>query len=93
MEKVINYMEIWVKEHMEQQLKKSDVCKCERCQRDIYALALNNLKPYYVVTNKGGVMAKLNTMYQQFETDITIEVEKAIEIVKKSPRHDDAKDY
>ncbi|MBW6409402.1 late competence development ComFB family protein [Clostridium weizhouense] len=93
MEKVINYMEIWVKDHMEQQLKQSDICKCEKCKRDIYALALNNLKPYYVVTNKGEVMAKLNTMYQQFETDITIEVEKAIEIVKKSPRHDDHKEY
>ncbi|SFC21805.1 late competence development ComFB family protein [Clostridium uliginosum] len=88
MEKVINYMEIWVKDDMEKLLKESDVCKCNKCQKDIYALALNNLKPCYVVTTKGIVMTKLSGMYQQFETDIIIEVTKAIEIVSNSPRHD-----
>ena len=50
MKDVINYMEIWVQEYMEILLEKTDGCKCEKCKRDIFTLALNNLKPYYVAT-------------------------------------------
>lgn len=89
MDKVINYMEIWVKECMEKLLLKYDMCSCNKCKKDIYALALNNLKPYYISTNKGEVMAKVKGMYAQFETDIVIEVSKAIETVKKHPKHDE----
>ncbi|MDR5587842.1 MULTISPECIES: late competence development ComFB family protein [Clostridium] len=89
MEKAINYMEIWVKECMEKLLIENDMCKCDKCKKDIFALALNNLKPYYVSTNKGEIMAKISGMYQQFETDIVIEVSKAIETVKKYPKHTD----
>jgi len=40
-------------------LKKSDGCKCDKCKRDIYTLSLNNLKPYYVSTPLGKIMAKI----------------------------------
>ena len=51
MNNVINYMEIWVQEYMEILLEKVDGCKCDKCKRDIFTLALNNLKPYYVATH------------------------------------------
>ncbi|AGX43589.1 late competence development ComFB family protein [Clostridium saccharobutylicum] len=84
---VINYMEVLVEEHMEILLKESNSCTCDRCKSDIFALALNNLKPYYVVTQRGRVMTKLQMTEQQFDTDITIEVTRAIEQVKNNPAH------
>ena len=89
MDCVINYMEEWVKDCMNELLDKSDGCKCEKCKRDIFALALNNLKPYYVATNKGRVMAKLANTQNQFETDIVIAVANAIKIVQNNPNHDE----
>ncbi len=88
MEEVFNYMEKWVTESMNKLLEKSNGCKCAKCRKDIFALALNNLKPYYVATEKGRVMAKLANTENQFETDIIIQVTKAINIVQNNPNHD-----
>lgn len=88
MNNVTNYMEIWVREYMDELLEQSSCCSCERCKRDIFALALNNLKPYYVTTDKGRVMAKLANAENQFETDIFIEMTKAINKVQENPNHD-----
>lgn len=67
--------------------KKEDVCKCEKCKLDIIAIALNNLPPKYVVTEKGHLYSKVNEMEIQFEADIVKELVKAIETVSKSPQH------
>ena len=88
MKNVVNYMEIWVKEYMEVLLEKTDGCKCEKCQRDIFTLSMNKLKPYYVATPLGKIMAKLESTKQQVETDIIVEVTKAINKVNNSPNHD-----
>ncbi|MBE6072230.1 MAG: competence protein [Clostridium butyricum] len=88
MDNVTNYMEIWVREYMDELLEQSNCCSCEKCKRDIFALALNNLKPYYVTTDKGRVMAKLANAENQFETDIFIEITKAINKVQENPSHD-----
>lgn len=84
---VINYMEVWVEQNMETLLKEYKGCTCEMCKRDIFALALNNLPHYYVVTSKGTVLTKLQGIQQQFSTDIIIEVTKAIEKVGTNPNH------
>lgn len=65
-----------------------DVCKCEKCKLDIAAIVLNELKPNYVVTEKGRVFTKINNMNYQFNTDVILAVTNAIEIVKKNPKHD-----
>lgn len=88
MDNVINYMEVWVKEYMEILMKKTDGCKCDICKRDIFTLALNNLKPYYVATPLGKIMAKLESTKQQVETDIIVQVTKAINKVNENPNHD-----
>lgn len=67
--------------------KKNPCCSCERCKLDIAAIALNNLKPRYVVTEKGRLYGKLDTMNYQFDVDITKEVAKAIATVSKNPHH------
>lgn len=88
MNNVINYMEIWVQEYMDVLLEKVDVCKCDKCKRDIYTLSLNNLKPYYVATPLGKIMAKIESTKQQVETNIIVEVTKAINKVSSNPNHD-----
>lgn len=88
MDNVVNYMEIWVAEYMEILLEKTEGCKCDICKRDIFTLSLNNLKPYYVATSLGKIMAKLESTKQQVETDIVVQVTKAIKKVQENPNHD-----
>lgn len=68
--------------------EKEDFCTCERCKLDAIALALNEIQPKYVVTNKGELFGRIDLMTSQYDADIVKEVTKAIEVVKKSPRHE-----
>lgn len=88
MNNVVNYMEIWVKEYMEIILEKAEGCKCDKCKRDIFTLAMNNLKPYYVATPLGEIIAKIESTKQQVETDIIVQVTKAVNKVQNNPNHD-----
>jgi len=87
MDQIINCKELMVRECVENLLKNSNGCKCEKCKTDIIALALNNLKPCYVTTKLGEVMTKIKSTEQQEETNIIVEVTKAINIVQKNPQH------
>lgn len=83
-----NYMETIIDNILPEVLDKSEnICKCEVCIEDIKARALNNLKPLYVVTEKGIVYTKVNELRTQFMTDALKELLQAIEIVSKHPRH------
>ncbi|WP_027624329.1 late competence development ComFB family protein [Clostridium lundense] len=83
-----NYMEEVVEFLLPTVLDKYDnICKCERCIRDIKALSLNNLKPLYVATEKGNIYAKVKELNTQFRADTIKVITEAIEIVCKSPRH------
>lgn len=85
---VKNYMEVAVNHLLPKLLEDyPDLCKCEKCLDDIKAIALNHLKPLYVVTEKGSVYAKVNEMEIQFSADIYRELVNAIDIVSKNPRH------
>lgn len=83
-----NYMEVSVEHYLPNLLRAfPDICTCEHCLADIKALALNNLKPHYVVTRKGEIYSKIGEMNLQYETDILKALIDAINIVSKSPRH------
>jgi competence protein ComFB len=84
-----NYMEDIVRRSMDSQKndgKKN--CRCERCEKDVFAYALNHLPPKYVVTDKGHIFTKLQEMETQFNADVTREVFKAIEFINANKRHD-----
>ena len=83
-----NYMEDCVRDAIPQIIRSMDICKCERCKMDILAHALNHLPPKYVVTRKGGIYAKLGSMYTQFQSDVAVAVTNAATIIGKDPRHD-----
>ena len=64
------------------------LCRCERCRMDAAAIALNNLPPRYVVTERGAVFSKIESLDFQITADVVKELTKAIEQVSANPRHD-----
>ncbi|NBG89385.1 late competence development ComFB family protein [Isachenkonia alkalipeptolytica] len=86
-----NYMEILVEEHLSEVIKDQEhIQNCEKCQEDVQAIALNNLKPMYVVTEKGSLYAKVNEFSLQFKSDVLRELIRAAEKVTEKPQHDEA---
>ena len=87
---VKNYMEILVEEHLPEVLKDQEhIANCKKCQEDVQAIALNSLKPLYVVTAKGSLYAKLNEFSIQFQSDVLRELIRAVEKVSDRPQHDE----
>lgn len=86
--KLKNYMEEVVFNYMKKVLDGMDVCTCEKCMLDIAAIALNDLPPKYIVTEKGELYSKINILMQQFEVDTVAAITKAADTVKRNPRHE-----
>lgn len=82
-----NYMEEVVFNLIDSVLDDIDMCKCELCIKDIAALALNSLPPKYIVSEKGELYSKVNSLRSQFEVDVISAITKAAVLVKKTPRH------
>lgn len=83
-----NYMEVAV-DHVLPNLMKAftNICFCEKCQMDIKALALNNLQPHYIVSERGQLYTKVQEMGIQFEADVMKALIDAIAIVGAKPKH------
>lgn len=64
-----------------------DICTCEKCLLDIKAIALNNLEPQYVVTDKGELFAQVKEMSLQYEANIMKAVLDGISVVSSNPMH------
>lgn len=62
-------------------------CDCDICKTDIILLALNNLKPRYVSTERGDMYTRLDLYERENNLDIMCEVAKAIKLVGENPRH------
>lgn len=88
MEHIKNYMEVIVSNLMDEILKDINACTCDKCKLDVAAIALNDLPPKYIVTEKGELYSKISTLRQQFEVDVISAVTKAVVLVKRSPRHE-----
>ena len=82
-----NYMEDIVEDNLDSVLRSAGCCACEACRLDVKAWALNQLKPVYVVSEKGGMFAKLNEMTLQFNTDVIAAIAGGINVVNQRPRH------
>lgn len=81
-----NITEKMVYNKLDATLNKMSCCKCERCKEDIVAIALNNLKPKYVVSSKDDIKEKLHE-FDDMGREVTTEIIKAVLIVRKNPRH------
>lgn len=88
MQKIKNYMEEIVFSLIDEVLEDINVCKCDKCIQDIAAIALNDLPARYIVSKKGELYSKIDSLKQQFEVDVISAITKAAVLVKRSPRHE-----
>ena len=85
-----NYMEGVVTSYVEEVTgSEADFCDCPRCRLYVIAIALNDVKPKYVVTTKGFAYARMGELQAQFKADTIVAVSRAMKIVKAHPRHED----
>lgn len=89
---VKNYMEEIVLESLDKVIECCGGCDCEICRMDILAVALNSLPPKYIATEKGQLYSKVSILQQQFDVDVVSAIARAVDIVKKNPRHNKKKD-
>lgn len=80
---LVNLMEQMVADRLDDAITKFHCCKCDKCKKDVAAIALNKLKPRYVVAEK--VAALLNE--RQASSDVMTAIVQAILVVKAHPRH------
>lgn len=67
-------------------------CNCDRCKNDIMAIALNEIKPRYIVNDKlSPVIRAEHVADRQGATNILSTVVKAARIVSANPRCENAK--
>ncbi len=84
---LVNMMERFVDEKLDDMLRFENCCKCERCIEDMKAIALNKLPAKYVSTHNGELFSKLDSTIRQNTVDLNIAVAAAIEAVAKNPSH------
>lgn len=85
---LVNRMETVVKYIIKSYLQEHpEICSCERCFLDMIALTLNSLPPKYVVTTLGDVVTTVDLYGTQSTADIMIAFMKALDVVRKKPRH------
>ncbi|MGI6193382.1 MAG: late competence development ComFB family protein [Christensenellales bacterium] len=84
-----NLMEELVIMRVDDYMTKASMCKCPQCRSDVIALALNRLPPRYVTCTKGNVFARFEAQTNQERAEISAAIIRAIEIVRKHPRHDE----
>ena len=84
---LVNIVEELVRAKVSSTIQFIDMCRCEKCQLNACAIALNELPPKYVTTTKGALFAQLGVSGFEDQTAIEVEVMKALKIVKECPMH------
>lgn len=84
---LVNIAEAIVREKAKKLIKTIDMCQCETCCLNACAIVLNTLKPLYVTTKRGALLSQINTTNYTYQTDLTVEIVKALMLVKEKPRH------
>lgn len=83
-----NVMEDIVLRKIEEIMPAMNCCTCQDCVLDVASYALNRLPPKYVVSHTGEIWSKLSTMdCGQYETDVTTNVVRGIQVIKDHPHH------
>lgn len=83
-----NYMEDVIREVFTDLLKTNpDFCRCEKCKRDVMAIALSKIKGSYAVSPEGEIFARVEQTDRQVRTDALLAVMEAMRQVTARPRH------
>jgi competence protein ComFB len=81
---LVNLVELMVTERLDDAFEKFSCCRCDKCRKDVAAIALNLLPPNYVVTEPEKVP---ELMSQGASQAISAALVKAILQVRGNPRH------
>lgn len=73
-------MEILVKNALNEIIDKYDICKCDKCKKDIMAIALNNLPPKYFLSSNDESEKTSFLLDRQIKISVLAKVIEAIEI-------------
>ncbi|QRF22313.1 late competence development ComFB family protein [Alicyclobacillus sp. TC] len=85
---LVNVTELLVRHAMsEMEWRRRLPCDCEQCRDDVMALALNQLSPRYVSTDRGEAYVKAQYMNSQLQMDIVRELAVSLQRVANNPRH------
>lgn len=84
---LVNVVESLVRGKARELIKTMDMCQCDKCFMDVCAITLNKLKPKYVTTTKGELLSQISTFSNNYQSELLVEVLKALVAVKKSPKH------
>lgn len=89
---VKNYAEVIVEEMfdglLKEQLKSNpEICACTQCRMDMKALALNNIPPHYVVTEKGTILKQVSFDLIGGKAQVTSAIITAVKAVGENPKH------
>ena len=85
---LVNIVEALVKLKAKGLMKSIEMCRCDKCFMDVCAITLNKFNPKYVTTTRGELLAKISTYDHNYQSEMMVEILKAMLIVKKTPRHD-----
>ena len=80
---LVNLAELAVKERLNEALNRFKCCECDRCIKDIMAIAVNAFPPKYVVRSEQDIEVEL----RKYEGDVVGALVKAVLKVKNNPRH------
>jgi competence protein ComFB len=80
---LINLAELAVKERLNEALSRFKCCECDRCIKDIMAIAVNTLPPKYIVRSEQDIAIEL----RKYEGDVVGALVNAVITVKNNPRH------
>lgn len=81
---LVNTMESVVLEKLDSVLSRMQCCKCDRCKKDIVAMALNKLPPKYMVLVEGQPTPDINP---QSNAQVIAAMIQAVLAVRAHPRH------
>lgn len=81
---LVNIMEYLVTEKLDSAFAKFNCCKCDKCKKDVAAIALNKLKPKYVVIQPDKVS---EAVAQQNGAEVATALVQGILHVRSHPRH------
>lgn len=81
---VVNTMEALVLEKLDSVLARFQCCRCDRCKKDIVALALNKLPPKYMAIPEGQPGPDLDP---QVNAQVLTALIQAVLQVRSHPRH------
>jgi len=82
-----NYMEDIVLEKLAHTMDMLKACECEKCKKDVMAIALNELPPSYMTLPPGEVEAAVRKLRSGVEVKVSATLIKAVQTVKANPAH------